>query len=250
MKVWVPKQYGSWAMLIAPVLTGAILAHFSLWHGVLILGWICAYLDFMAIRGWLRTPKRRGDFVLPSVVYSVVCVVCAIVLLGWRPGLIWWAPLLGVLTGSSLILIMTGHERSVANDALLIGASCLMTVIAMTAGGLDWMGWDVFIHAVGVVPGWIAAAAYAGFFWGTILYIKTMIRERGKIGWYVASVVYHAVLVPLAFPVNPWIGAISCVIFLRAALVPRLFPRAKPKYLGFGEVAITVTLTVIVCLSL
>jgi len=248
MKTWVPKQYGVWAMLLTPVLAGGILAHFSLWHALLILAWVSAYLGFMAVRGWLRTHRR--DYVLPVIVYCTVGVICAAVLLAWRPGLVWWAPILGLLSGSSLILITHGQERSVANDALLIGASCLMTVVAATAFPLTSLRWSVFLDAIAHPQAWLAALIFAGYFWGTIFYVKIMIRERGKRGWYLLSVAYHAVLVLPAFLVNPWIGAIFCVILLRAGAVPRLWPRAKPKYIGIGEIIITVAMTLAVCLTL
>jgi len=236
-------------MLIAPVLTGGIVAGFGWPQAALMVAWLAAYLAFMAIRGWLG--HNRQWYTVPALVYAGLSAACVVCLLVWRPALAWWALPLALLLGASLLLIRAGRERTVLNDALLIGASCLMIVVAVTSGRLSSsVGLGDFLDGVALGKAWLMAAIFAGYFWGTIFYVKTMIRERGKWGWYVASVAYHLALVAPAFLVNPWLGGMSVVILLRAALVPRAWPRAKPKQIGLGEVAVTVALVVTVCLTI
>jgi len=249
MNVWVPKQYGAWAMLLAPVLAGSIIGGFG-WHEILILvSWVAAYLSYMAIRGISGRDGRAH--IAPATVFGVVAAAGAVTLLVWHPALIWWAVPLIVLFGTSLALIISGRERSAVNDAAQIGASCVMTAAAATAHLMGaGFGWAVFAAGVDSPKAWLAAAIFAGYFWGTIPYVKTMIRERGKLSWYIASIAYHAVMIVLGFLVNPWVGAFAVLATARAALVPKLWPRAKPKRIGIGEMVGTVILIVIVVCTL
>jgi len=230
--IWLPKQFGAWAMLLAPSLTGCLLVGFA-WPSVaLMAAWVVAYLAFMAVRAALGKRHRR-QYWTAAVTYAVVAIALIVVLVWTRPTLLWWAIPLGVLLGGSLALIVTGHERSAVNDACLIGASCLMTAI---------IAWPT---------GWLAAAIMAGYFLGTIGYVKTMIRERGQPAWYAGSVTYHLVMViSTAMTRDPWLIAFAILVALRAVLVPKLWPRAKPKWIGIGEITATIALILIVWLTI
>ncbi|MDR2975532.1 MAG: YwiC-like family protein [Propionibacteriaceae bacterium] len=244
-----PKQYGVWAMLLAPLIVGSVMGGFGWFHVVLMAAWLAAYLCFMAVRGCLR---RRGGsaYRTPALVYAAATTLAVSALLVWRPALVWWAIPLALLLGGSLVLIIRGHERSVLNDALLIAASCLMTVVAATADHLTELAGGEVVAVVAGSSSWSATAVLVGYFWGTILYVKTMIRERGKRGWYWASVGWHLAMVAAAVLANAWIVPVAVVVAARAALVPRLWPRAKPALIGAGEVVATVTLVVTVCLTM
>jgi hypothetical protein len=245
LRTWVPKQYGAWAMMLAPIVTSCVIWGFAWQHAVFLVAWTTAYLAYMAARGWLtnrRRPARARVWVAPLLVYGASCALAVGVLLVWQPGLAWWAvPLVGLL-GASVVLVLVGQERSVFNDAFLIGGSCLMAVVVGTSFRANGGGWPGFVEAASLPSAWLVAAVFAGYFWGTIFYIKTMIRERGKPGWYVASVVYHLAVLPLGFWVSPWVGAVGCLIAARAIAVPKLWGRAKPAVIGVGEVAITVVM--------
>ena len=71
------------------------------------------------------------------------------------------------------------------------------------------------------------------YFGGTVLYVKSLIRERGNTGFLVLSVAAHAVatLVVLAF--SGWLAVVFLLLTLRAALVPRL--HVRPGQIGAAE---------------
>jgi hypothetical protein len=245
LRTWIPKQYGAWAMMLAPIVTSCVIWGFGWQHAVFLVAWITAYLAYMAVRGWLtvrRSPTRARVWVAPMLTYGASCAVAVGGLLVWQPGLTWWAIPLVALLGASVVLVVVGQERSVFNDAFLIGGSCLMVVVVGTSFRATGGGWNGFVEAAGLPSAWLVAAVFAGYFWGTIFYIKTMIRQRGKTGWYLASVVYHLVMVPLGFLVSPWVGALGCLIAARAIAVPKIWPRAKPPVIGAGEVGLTVVM--------
>ena len=249
--IWLPKQYGAWAMLLAPVIAGGLLAGFGWPNVVLLLAWVCAYLGFMAVRGVINGRQRQA-YIAAMVVYWAVAAALIVTLLWWRLAFIWWAIPLACLLGTSLVLMVTKHERSAVNDACLIGASALMTVISATAAQLPTSpAWGGVATAVGQVTPWFATIVMAAYFLGTIPYVKTLIRERGKPGWYAASVIYHCVLIVLAFlTMHAWLLAFSVLAAVRATAVPRLWPHAKPKYIGIGEITGTVAIVLITWLTL
>jgi len=236
-------------MMLAPVLTGSLRAGFRWQHAVLLVTWIAAYLGYMAVRGWLRS--RRAAYAAPVATYLAATVIGVGTLVIWRPALVWWAIPLVAFMGLSMVLVTTGRERSVLNDALLMASSCLMSVMAATLFRLGTgIGWGAFSAGVVQPREWLVAGVFAGYFWGTIWYVKTMIRERGKTGWYAASVAYHVVGAGLACLVNLPVGVLGVVIALRAILVPRLWPKAKPQWIGLGEVGLTIAMIIVLCLTI
>ena len=67
----------------------------------------------------------------------------------------------------------------------------------------------------------MVAGLLLAYFAGTVLYVKTMIRDRGDVGRYRLSVMYHlAVCVPAAVT-SPWLGALFVALPVRAAVVPQ-----------------------------
>jgi len=75
------------------------------------------------------------------------------------------------------VLTARGAERSLGNDVVTVVAACLMAPVAYDAGGGDTLG-----------PVWVAFGVLVAYFLGTVLYVKTMIRERGRPGYVHASV--------------------------------------------------------------
>src|SRR5690606_26343166 len=102
---------------------------------------------------------------------------------------------------------------------------------------------------LGHLPGLgVVAAVCFAYFFGTVLYVKTMIRERGQVSWVVASVAWHALaaaaclLIPEPFG-RWWLVGFFVIMTLRALALPywgRMRGRnVSPKALGFGEIAAT-----------
>ena len=276
LKVWVPKQYGAWAMMLAPIVGGSIRAGFTWRHAVLLVTWIAAYLGYMAVRGWFRSRRRAcsslrsstpslgsgvrassysarpaSAYIPPVLTFAVVTLAGVVTLLVWRPALVWWGVPLAVLTGASALLVATGRERTVANDALLMAASGLMAVVAATMGELGTgPGWAGFAAGAFVPSAWLVGLIFTVYFWGTIFYVKTMIRERGKPEWYVASVAYHTLAGVAAIVAGIPLGIVGVVAAARAAVVPRAWPKAKPQWIGVGEIVLTIALLVVVCVPI
>lgn len=242
---WVPNQHGAWAMLVVPFLLGLALAvrHSSAgWWLLPLFGcWMLGYGAFHAASGALKaSPRRRPPYLVPLATYaatSAVLGVLALVLGGWS--LAWWAlPYLPLLL-PALWLAAQRRERSTLGGALTVAAASLMLVVARYPDPADAL-------TPGALPTWLAALLVFGYFFGTVLYVKTNIRERGSTPWLIGSLTYHGVAaigtVPAAFAglVAWWWPTFFLLCTLRAGLVP---PRRwTPKRIGVLEIALSTLL--------
>ncbi|MGP7959346.1 YwiC-like family protein [Sanguibacter sp. A247] len=245
---WVPDQHGAWAMLIVPLALGVVQTGPTWIHLPLSIVWILGYLAFYATGQWLRS-HRKARWFPPVRAYVLACIAPGLAVLVLRPDLLIWAAVFAPLLAVSLVLHHQRKDRTLLNDVVTVVAGCLVLPVAHHAG-LD--------RAVPADPAawaatWVATALTAGYFIGTIPYVKTLIREKGSRTWYVGSVAYHLVLCALPWalvatttvPFGPVLPTIFYgMLAVRAALVP---PRgATPLQAGIGEIVASIALAAIV----
>ena len=232
---WVPNQHGAWAMLAGPLLVG-VLASGPAWvHLPLALLWFLGYFAFFAAGLWLKS-RRKARFRPPVVVYSLACVPPAVAVLVLQPGLVRWVPSLAPLMLIGLVLAAERKDRSLASGLATTVAASLMTAVAYDAGpGDDWS------------RAWVLTGEMAAYYVGTLLYVKTMIRERGNHAYEVASVAWHAVAAVLLAPVSWWLTVVFALLTLRAYAAPRL--GLTPKQVGIGELVLNVLVVVVALLT-
>lgn len=190
---WVPQQHGAWAMLVVPYLLGAIGLVRSGGTGprewvvlpLLFVTWMIGYFTFNAATLWLKArPRRRPAFVRPILTYGAVTAVAGLAVLALAPRLLWWAPVYGLLTGVTFLLVHRGDERSVPSGLLTTAAASLMAATT-----------QAWTPAEATADHWALAGVCGTYFFGTVLYVKTLIRERGKPAWVWVSGAYHLALV-------------------------------------------------------
>lgn len=244
---WVPQQHGAWAMLITPFVLGAAL-HVRdggwAWHLLPLFGaWLFGYFTFSAASLWLKS-RRKPRFRRPLVTYAGLASglgLLALLLAG--PHLLGWGVVYLPLTAITLWLVAHHRERSTASGLLTIVAAALMAVTAAYPNPLE------ALRPESVGAWWLAALAFAYFF-GTVPYVKTLVRERGHRSWVVGSVAYHAavtllVAVAAAMCGLSWLWpGFFALTTVRALLVPALGPMSgrtvTPKQAGIGEIGFTV----------
>lgn len=244
---WLPNQHGAWAILVVPVAVGMVersrTGGLPGWAWPLLACWLVGYFAFFAAGLWLKAPaRRRHAFVRPMVTYGAVSAVAGAVALAWQGGtLAWWAVVFAPLVAASAWLTAHRRERDLASGVLTVTASALMLPVmrfttpdAALARGLDWDG--------------LVTVLIWAYFVGTVLYVKTMIRERGHRSWWLASTGWHTAclvagaMVALAHPASPWWLVTFAVALGRAAGVPWLATargrRISPQQIGVAEIAI------------
>ena len=219
-KGWVPKQHGAWAMLVVPYLLGLVGA-----ARASAVGWGHLALFVFWMLGYVR----------PLLVYSgatALAGVVTLVLVGARP-LPWVLAFLPLML-PALWLAGRRRERATVGGLLTIAAASLMVPVARHLYPSDDGDWPT------VAAQTVLVFAY---FFGTVLFVKTNIRERGSRGYLVASIAYHALAVLLAAALVAaalagwWWVAVLGAALVRAVVVPPL--RWRPMPLGMIEVVLS-----------
>lgn len=221
VRQFIPPQHGAWGMLLLPWLTGMLAAGFRWVHLPLLGAWIAGYLfSYYALQS-VKT-RRPGRFRAQLLAYGVPTVLLGGLVLALHPALLWYAPAYAALLAVNVVYARRRAERSLVNDFASVLMSCLMVFVAASVAGAP---------PSAVLPEFLAFTAY---FAGTVLFVKTMIRERGNATYYWASVGYHAAAVALA----AWLGWPLLVVFVlllvRAAVMPR-YP-IRPRPVGITEI--------------
>lgn len=231
-------------MVIVPCLVGIVWAagagefRFSL--PVLLATWLLGYFAFFATAQWLKS-RRKPRFRTATCTYASITAVLGISLLIMEPHWWSWGLVFVPLTGIGLWLVLQKRERSVLSGLVTVLAACLLPLVVGSRGLLG----------IGGLPELaVTAAVCFGYFFGTVLYVKTIIRARGSIAWIVASVAWHLTwTVGCLWLPTPW-SRLLAVFFLmttlRAWLVPWLGPlkgrKVTAKQVGIGEILASIVL--------
>lgn len=242
-KGWVPKQHGAWAMLVLPYVLGVLHAAgagaLGWAHLSAFVFWMLGYFTFNSASLWLKASARqRPRYVRPLLVYasaSAAAGLVTLVLTGPRP--LPWALAFAVLLAPALWLASRRKERAVTGGLLTVAAACLMVPVARY----------LYPSSTDDLPTVLATAALLfWYFFGTVLFVKTNIRERGSRVYLVASVVWHASAVALAVVLawqglaGWWWGVVLAVALVRSIVVPPL--GLRPIAIGLAEVALCVAI--------
>jgi hypothetical protein len=222
---FIPPQHGAWAMLLVPWLAGVLAAGFRWLHLPLLGAWVAGYLfSYYALQA-IKT-GRPGRVRAQLLAYGLPTAALGWVVLVLRPAVLWYAPAYAALLAVNLAYARRRAERALVNDLASVALSCLMVLVSATVAGQP---------AGAVLPVAVAVAAY---FTGTVLYVKTMIRERDSTPYYWASVGFHgAALAVAAFASLPML-VVFLILLVRAAVNPRL--GLTPKQVGLTEIAASV----------
>ena len=242
-------------MLALPFLIGVILRARDLvlaWYLLpLFLFWVTGYFAFNAASCWLKAPaQRRRALLRPLATYGGTAAALGLLtLVVAGPAILGWLPPYVLLVGAGLLLAARRQERVLLGGAVTTAAAALMTLVARFTSPVDIaISWG----SRTVTTALIVTGLVFGYLFGTVLYVKTMIRERGELAWLNASVGWHAGLTVLT-AVLAWSGQLGRawpVFFLLTTLRSWLMPRwarsrpIRPAVVGSTEVAFSLLLLV------
>ena len=245
----IPPQHGAWAFLIVPVLCGFAVAGASPAGWLFLAAWVCAYpvgyylgraLTARARRGsWSRLARRERARAVP---WAVLTAALGLPLALTRPWLLVAAGLLAVLWGTGLAIAARRGERSMANDLMLVAqaAVALPLAVAVVAGPSALTG-DLVgqtLQATLIVAGYLA---------GSVVHVKSLLREAGNVRFHRVNVAWHAVLAVGAGLASPW-WLVGFVPALARAVLLR--PGMRPGAIGGVEALVAVLVVVSAFLAL
>lgn len=205
---FLPPQHGAWAMLLLPYVAALTVTGLRWPHLPLLGAWLAGYLfSYYALQA---VKTGRPDRVRPQLLlYGTVAAVLAVPVLVVRPAVLGYAPLYALLVGINVWYARRRRERALLNDLASVAQSTLMVFVVATVAGVPPL------ELTGV------AAAVFAYLVGTVLYVKTMIRERESVSYRRASVAYHgAVLLVAVVAWGPAVAAVFALLLLRAAVLP------------------------------
>lgn len=228
---WIPNQHGAWAMLITPVLVGAMVGSVRPLQLVLLVAWLAAYCTNFFLSLALKT-RRWARYRRQLLAYGTTAAACALPLLADEPRLLWLAiPSLAVFL-INIYFVRERNERSWINDIAGIVLAAAVGFGAFLVG-YDDRDPDQLMRAGRAI------AVVSLYFVGTVFYVKTMIRERGVTLWMRLSVGFHTCLAVSLALMRWWpVTAIAVAALVRSIMVPKL--RWTPKQIGVFEIAFTV----------
>lgn len=217
-------------MLAMPLVVG-ILAAGPAWVDLpLTAFWFTGYLAFHATGLWLRS-GRKPRYLPPVRAYAVGAAALGVLTLALDPGLLRWAPLFVIPLGVGLVASARRDDRSLWSGIATSTGSSFMVLVAYDAGGgTDW------------ARAWTLTGVVAAYLVGTVLYVKSMIRERDDERYQWLSGLAHAAFTVAMVWVSPWLVAVFALLTVRAAVLPAY--RVSPKAVGIGEIVATVVVAV------
>ncbi|ATE55898.1 YwiC-like family protein [Actinosynnema pretiosum] len=230
VRKFLPPQHGAWAMLLLPYLAGVLSAGWRWWDLPLLGAWLSGYLlSYFALQA-VKT-RRPGKFREQLTWYGAVTAAFALPVLVACPRLLLFAPAYGALIGVNCWYAYRRRERALVNDLVSVVQSCLMVLVVAVVADAPLSG--------ALVPFLVTLL----YFTGTVLYVKTMIRERGNRAYLVASVAFHVVALGAVAP----FGLLSAVVF--AGLLARAWVLPghplTPRQVGLAEIVASALVLVV-----
>ena len=252
---WFDNQPGAWVMVMLPAVAGFFIGGPNLDTLWLLATWAVCYCVQFSAAHWFKAHFSRR-YLPPMLTYAVALIVIGLPFLITHTGILRWTPLYIVLVALSMLSSWLRKERSLWGNAVsVIAASAMATVIASFGSTVETaraairnmpdLSQIFDLHAwwpAGSLPvsGLIATVLFALTQYGSVLVVKTMIRERGKRSYVAASWVWHVALLLLAaVPAgrSPYLIAMTVLLLARAVALPVVTRRTtlKPVVTGITE---------------
>lgn len=178
-------------MLLLPLLLGVAASRPAGWQLVLGGAALAAYLASATLQAWSRS-RRSREYRSPVVLYGGVSALLGMALLVTHPPLL--LALLVVAPASVVVLqgARPGTPRDLANSlAQVAQALVLVPAAAYVSGAFD--------------PGRVAAytAVAAAYLLGTVLVVRSVLRERGNDTFAALSMGTHLAIAAVAILLLP-----------------------------------------------
>lgn len=238
--VWLPRQHGAWAMLLLPLLLGVAASRPDPWQLALGGAALTGYLASATVQAWSRA-RRAPEFRTPAAIHGTVFAILGLTLV-----LVFPALLLALVIGVPAALVVArgarpGTRRDLANSLAQVSLALVLVPSAAWVSGA-FEPWRVAVFT-GV------AAAYL---FGTVLVVRSVLRERGNAAFAALSVAFHfalivpAVLLPVGYTV------LAAALAGRAVALPVVQRRQaagsrplRPIHVGLVEIAASLGVVVV-----
>lgn len=217
----------------------------------LISTWLVGYFAFSAASGWLKArPARRARWQPALLTYGAATAllgVTTIALAGWT--VLYWLAGFVPLVLVALVTTAKHRERSLAAGLATVAAACLMLPVVAAPSPLTLGGSPLTPLVAGLT------AAMFGYFGGTVLHVKSLIRGRGRRRWAIASLFWHLIALVVAgmvVGVSGWAWPLLFALALARATVLLVLNQARrlpTLTIGLIELGLSLLLLVVALLA-
>jgi hypothetical protein len=228
-------------MLAVPLLLGIAATAPSPWHLLLAIAALAGYLAAAAGQAWLRA-RRRPSFIPSLAVYGGTFAVAGLVLLAAFPAL----ALSAVVVVPAGALVIGGARPGTPRDLVNSLAQTVIALVLVPAAAHVSGAWEPEVVV-------LATAVAAGYLVGTVLVVRSVIRERGNRGFVALSIGFHAAFAVAAalFLAWPW-ALYAAGLTARAIALPLVERRRagtsrplRPVQVGIVEIVASTVLVVL-----
>ncbi len=238
---WLPRQHGSWAMLLVPLLLGVAASQFSAWQLVLAAVAVAGYVTSATFQAWSKA-RQPSAYRAPLLTWGAMFVVLGLVLVAAFPVLL--ASLVVLLPAAAVVIrgARPGRRRGLANSLAQV-AQALVLVPAAAVVTRDFDPAAV----------WTATGVAAAYLVGSVLVVRSVLGERDNPAFAVAAVGFHSVAAILALWLLPPAYALAAGwLLVRAIALPILERRwaggshpLRPIHVGMVEIASSIAVVVV-----
>lgn len=237
-------------MAMSPAVAGAVAAWCGHGRSVaswwLVLCWLLCYCMQFSTARWLKSRGARRWLKQP-VAYGVILCAVGLPFVIVHPVVLMWAPAMVMLAGISFAAAWARRERSLWSNAAVVCASCLMAALTFGYG---------YVGASGVPgvrgKGLLMGCAFGMAQFGSVLFVKTMIRERGSKAYLAASWAWHVIALAVAVCTGSMpLTALGLVLLARAIAVPivAMHHVVRPLHTGLVEFATSMLTCVLIVVA-
>ncbi|MCI5825487.1 MAG: YwiC-like family protein [Arcanobacterium sp.] len=215
---WFPNQKGAWIMALVPFLSGGIGGGFTWQHLLLLALWLAGYSLFFAGTQWL-TARQAARLRPPVLLWAGITAVLGLINLWFCGALIIWIVLFVPLIAVAVWAAQRRRARTLSARSAEVIAAGLMCLVAWDAGVRIYGPFGAEISDLGITPAaditllslsqWgplptlllspaapkaiAVTVALTYYFWSTIPFVKSLVRERDSQRYLRLSTCTHGI---------------------------------------------------------
>lgn len=230
---WIPNQKGAWMMVLVPYLAGVAGGGFRWQHILVGVFWLSGYSLFFAAENWLKS-RRSAAYRLPMRLWFLVTAMLAAVALWFCGALLPWALFFLPFVAVTAWQAIERKNRSLITRTSEVCAAGLMCAVAWDIGIREelylpalWGSGETttLVTSGNFAQAMIVTLLLTFYFWSTIPFVKSLVRERNSIEYLVFSLLVHILGCAVTIlcwrfgMVNAWVVIFWVFLFIRAVFL-------------------------------
>ncbi|GGI39329.1 YwiC-like family protein [Mammaliicoccus stepanovicii] len=220
-----PNQHGGWSMIVVPIAFGIAATSFSNLHLLLYIGLLAAYFMSDQVFFYLKKRKKQIGYINTALLFLIIVVVTFLpIVIQKQETVIIFLMMIPLLLVNAYFA-KTKNERAFTNDVIAVIMFCLFGVISTL---INISITEIRIWSIVFIMSFM-------YFFGTILFVKTMIREKKSLKYKWSSWIYHILIVIIGLFIHPLVMIMYIPSLMRSII---LYGRKiKIMHVGMIEIA-------------